>query len=62
MCLLDKPENLSFLAQILFELSQKKDGVKSPPPRPDRVNIKMAEPIGLKCCVVTHEPTGKVNG
>ena len=42
MCQLEKPENFSFLAQILFELSQKNDGggqIGPPPPliRADRV-------------------------
>ena len=43
MCQIEKPENLSFLAQILFELSQKKRqcGFKLTPLhlRPTRANI-----------------------
>ena len=42
--MLEKFENLSFPAQIFFELSQKndKEGLKlAPPPRVDRVKIRV---------------------
>ena len=41
MCQLEKPENLSFPAQTLFELSQKKQygGGQTDPPRQDRVYV-----------------------
>ena len=44
--MLEKPENLSFLAKIFFELSQKKTigGVKLTPP-PGQIGLKEAEKI-----------------